>query len=47
MRHLSLAELIELHQRLIEQSGGADGIRDFGLMETSVLTMPQWRPFSS
>lgn len=40
MRHLSLGELIELHQQLIEQSGGADGIRVFGLAE-SALAQPQ------
>jgi death-on-curing protein len=40
MRHLSLAELVELHRRLIEQSGGAGGIRDLGLAE-SALAQPQ------
>jgi death-on-curing protein len=40
MRYLTLAELIELHRRIIEQSGGADGIRDLGLAE-SALAQPQ------
>jgi len=40
MRFLTLAELIELHHRIIEQSGGADGIRDLGLAE-SALAQPQ------
>lgn len=40
MWHLSLAELIELHRRIIEQSGGAGGIRDLGLAE-SALAQPQ------
>jgi death on curing protein len=40
MRFLSLAELIELHHRIIKQSGGADGIRDLGLAE-SALAQPQ------
>jgi death-on-curing protein len=40
MRRLSLGELIELHRRIIEQSGGADGIRDLGLAE-SALAQPQ------
>jgi death-on-curing protein len=35
-----LGELIELHRRIIEQSGGADGIRDLGLAE-SALAQPQ------
>lgn len=40
MRYLTLAELIELHRRIIEQSGGADGIRYLGLAE-SALAQPQ------
>jgi death-on-curing protein len=40
MRYLTLAELIELHCRIIEQSGGAEGLRDLGLAE-SALAQPQ------
>jgi death-on-curing protein len=40
MRYLTLGELIELHRRIIEQSGGADGVRDLGLTE-SALAQPQ------
>lgn len=40
MRYLTLAEAIELHRRIIEQSGGADGIRDLGLAE-SAIAQPQ------
>jgi len=40
MRYLTLAELLELHQRIIAQSGGAKGIRDLGLAE-SALARPQ------
>jgi death-on-curing protein len=40
MRYLTLAELLELHRRIIEQSGGASGIRDLGLAE-SALAQPQ------
>lgn len=40
MRYLTLGELIELHRRIIEQSGGADGMRDLGLAE-SALAQPQ------
>jgi death-on-curing protein len=39
MRYLTLAELLEFHHRIIEQSGGADGIRDLGLAE-SALAQP-------
>ena len=40
MRYLTLGELIELHSRIVEQSGGAGGIRDLGLAE-SALAQPQ------
>lgn len=40
MRYLTLGELIELHRRIIKQSGGADGVRDLGLAE-SALAQPQ------
>jgi death-on-curing protein len=33
MRYLALAELLELHRRIVEQSGGGGGIRDLGLAE--------------
>ena len=36
MRYLTLGELIKLHQRIIERSGGADGIRDLGLAESAI-----------
>jgi len=40
MRYLTLGELIELHRRIIDQSGGANGIRDLALAE-SALAQPQ------
>lgn len=40
MRYLMLGELIGLHRRIIEQSGGTDGVRDLGLAE-SALAQPQ------
>lgn len=43
MRWLSLAEVLELHRQLIEQSGGSPGIRDLGLLEAS-LAQP-WQTF--
>jgi death on curing protein len=39
MRYLTLKEALELHRRIIEQSGGSGGIRDFGLLE-SALAQP-------
>jgi death-on-curing protein len=40
MRWLQLAEVLELHRRLIEQSGGMQGLRDLGLLEASI-TLPR------
>jgi death-on-curing protein len=40
MRYLSLGEVVELHQRLLHETGGAAGIRDFGLLE-SALAQPK------
>ena len=39
MRYLILKEVLELHRRLIEQSGGAAGLRDVGMLE-SALAQP-------
>ncbi len=35
MRYLTLAEVIELHQVLLQQSGGEWGIRDTGGLESA------------
>lgn len=40
MRYLGLSEVIELHRRLLEQTGGAAGIRDLGALE-SALAQPK------
>lgn len=39
MRYLSISEILELHERLIDSSGGATGIRDLGALE-SALSQP-------
>lgn len=36
MRYLSLAEAIELHKRVVNQSGGASGLRDIGGLESAI-----------
>jgi death on curing protein len=36
MRLLTLGDVVELHRRLIEQSGGASGIRDLRRLESSL-----------
>lgn len=40
MRYPTLKEALELHQRIIEQSGGSFGLRDLGALESS-LAQPQ------
>lgn len=36
MRYLTLAEVVDLHRRLLEASGGAPGIRDLGALDSAV-----------
>src|SRR5262245_16878190 len=40
MRYLALAEVVDLHRRLLEATGGAAGIRDLGARE-SALAQPK------
>ena len=37
MRYLALSEVVELHRRLLEQTGGAVGIRDLGALESALV----------
>jgi len=36
MRYLSLPEVLELHRRLIDVSGGSRGLRDLGVLESAI-----------
>ena len=36
MRYLAVAEVVELHRRLLQATGGASGIRDFGALESAM-----------
>ncbi len=36
IRFLTLVEVVELHRQIIEQSGGALGIRDLGALESAM-----------
>lgn len=36
MRYLSLAEVFDLHRRILEQTGGSSGLRDLGALESAV-----------
>jgi len=40
MRYLSLGEVVDLHRRVLQTTGGASGIRDFGVLE-SVIAQPK------
>jgi death-on-curing protein len=37
MRYISIEEVEELHEELVDQTGGLHGIRDRGLMESAVV----------
>lgn len=39
-RFLSVQEILELHERLVERFGGSHGLRDLGMLESAVA-MPQ------
>jgi death-on-curing protein len=36
MRYLTLGEVVDLHRRLLEVTGGASGIRDFGALDSAI-----------
>ena len=36
MRYLTRDEVLELHRLCLEQSGGSEGVRDLGLLESAV-----------
>ncbi len=36
MRYLTLAEVLALHHRLMQASGGPPGLRDLGLLESAI-----------
>lgn len=36
MRYLTLQEVLELHRRVVDQSGGSHGVRDIGAVESAV-----------
>ena len=40
MRYLTLGQVVELHRRLLEMTGGAPGIRDLGALD-SALAQPK------
>ena len=37
IEYLGIDEVIELHRKLIERFGGKDGVRDYGLLESSLF----------
>lgn len=39
MRYLTLTEVVELHRRLLEATGGAAGIRGLGALESALAQL--------
>ena len=39
MRYLSLGEVVELHRGIIAQSGGADGVREIGGLQSALAQL--------
>jgi death-on-curing protein len=37
IRYLSLEEVLELHRRALQQTGGLDGVRDLGGLESAIV----------
>jgi len=37
MRYLTLTEVVDLHRLAIQQSGGADGVRDMAALDSAVV----------
>ena len=36
MRHISITQVLQLHEKMIRKTGGDDGIRDFALLESAL-----------
>ena len=36
MKYLSLEDVLLYHERIIQESGGSEGIRDFGLLHSAI-----------
>jgi len=36
MRYLTASEVLEIHHQVLQQSGGSNGIRDLGAVESEV-----------
>ncbi len=41
MKRLSKEQILMLHTQLIEETGGGDGVRDYNLLESRELTVPE------
>ncbi len=41
MRYLTLPEVLQLHQDIVEQTGGTHGVRDLGALESSLAQLRQ------
>ncbi|GBO53772.1 death on curing protein, Doc toxin [Pseudanabaena sp. lw0831] len=36
IRYLTIVEILDIHHQVTRQSGGAEGIRDFGRLESAI-----------
>ncbi len=41
MKRLSKEQILMLHTQLIEETGGGDGVRDYNLLESRELPVPE------
>lgn len=41
MINLTVEEIIQLHEKLIQKTGGMPGLRDFGMLESAVYSAMQ------
>lgn len=40
-RYVQLEEILHLHVRIIQESGGAEGLRDLGMLESAIAPSPR------
>jgi death-on-curing protein len=36
--HISIEQIIEIHNRLLNQSGGSEGVRDMNLLDSAIMS---------
>lgn len=41
LQFLTVADAIQIHQQLLQRYGGREGLRDAGLLESAIMSVPQ------